>query len=233
MVNGHAKSKMISIITRCRNRLEYTAQVLDAVKRNTYIDYEHIIIDNASEDGTYEWFRWMAKNSWYDKVRYFRMPRNTGDWGGMLAGFEQAKGDYIVQLDNDIIPDHHWLSAMKTILEQTDYKVVMLKRSNVTGKWILKCQGEQRIIDNLHVCKVERAVACYMMHISNFKILAERIPESQGMKSKYIMAKLLNPIGKIQNLTCYELEATADMVQTHTDQRTKYNPGNSQIWEKV
>ena len=47
---------MISIITRCLNRLEYTAQVIDAVRRNTCVEYEHIIVDNASSDGTQEWF---------------------------------------------------------------------------------------------------------------------------------------------------------------------------------
>jgi len=65
---------MISVITRCRNRLEYTAQVLDAVKQNTKCEYEHIIIDNGSSDGTAEWFRWMSVNTnWYPKVKYISM----------------------------------------------------------------------------------------------------------------------------------------------------------------
>jgi len=229
----------VSIITRCRNRLEYTVQVLDAVKRNSFLPYEHIIVDNASEDGTQEWFRWMAQNtSWYHNLRYFRMPRNVGDWGGMLAGFAQSRGKYIVQLDNDIIPSPHWLSAMCAVLDDSQYKVIMLKRSNVFGKWVLKPLSEIRKVQGVQVCRVERAVACYMMHRDSFKVLADRIPEGQGMKSKYIMAKLLHPIGKILDITCHELEATEDMVLTGTDQRSKYPPmidgkPNPQVWEKV
>ena len=213
---------MISIITRCLNRLEYTAQVIDAVKQNTCVEYEHIIVDNASSDGTQEWFKWMNVNtSWYPNLRYFRMDRNCGDWGGMLAGFAQAKGDYIVQLDNDIIPCEGWLTAMLTVLEETDYKVVMLKRDNVACN--LKSLSTPENVGGLVITRVERAVACYMMSKKDFASL--NIPEKQGMKSKYIMARKLKPIAKILNKTCIELQADF--------QRQKYNPKNPQIWETV
>ena len=213
---------MISIITRCLNRLEYTAQVLDAVRRDTSLEYEHIIVDNASSDGTPEWFAWMNVNtSWYPNLRYFRMDRNYGDWGGMLAGFAQAKGDYIVQLDNDIIPCRGWLTAMLTVLEETDYNIVMLKRDNVA--WKLKSLSTPENVGGLVITRVERAVACYMMSRENFASL--NIPEKQGMKSKYIMARKLKPIAKILNKTCIELQADF--------QREKYNPNNPQIWETV
>lgn len=212
---------MISIITRCRNRLEYTAQVLDAVKRRTHIPYEHIIIDNASSDGTKEWFAWMAKNSWYEHVRYARMERNVGDWGGMLAGAAIAKGDYIVQLDNDIIPCNGWLTDLLTALTGTNYNVVMLRRENVA--WKLKPLSEVRVVAGLEVVKIERCVACYMMITKDFHKL--HIREDQGFDSKYMIAKQLRPLGKIINKTCIEIEAP--------DQRQKYSPKNPQVWEKV
>ena len=215
---------MISIITRCRNRLEYTVQVMDAVRRRTSVPYEHIIIDNASTDGTFEWFNWMSQNTnCFNTVRYFRMPRNTGDWGGMLAGFQQAKGDYIVQLDNDIIPAEGWLKAMLAVYNQSDFNIVMLKRANVA--WILKPIGPEQIIDKYTVAPVERAVACYLMSRDDFQRLANKIPERQGLKSKYIMARMLKPIGKIMDVSCIEIQAE--------DQREKYDPKNPQIWEKV
>ena len=221
---------MISIITRCRNRLEYTAQILDAVHNNTKCSYEHIIIDNDSSDGTLEWFMWMRNNTtWYqNEVKYRRSNHNLGDWGGMLAGFQKSKGDYIVQLDNDIIPCEGWLTDMLTVLKESSYKVVMLKRDNVA--WKLKSLSAVNKIGDLEVVKVERAVACYMMSRENFELCAKYIPESQGAKSKYIMAGLTKrwkglKIGKILNRTCIELQADF--------QRKKYDPKNPQIWKKV
>lgn len=216
---------MISIITRCRNRLEYTVQVMDAVRRRTKVDYEHIIIDNNSTDGTPEWFNWMSRNTnWYDgTVRYYRMDRNFGDWGGMLQGFLQSRGEYIVQLDNDIIPSEGWLKAMVAVIEQSNYRVVMLKRANVA--WKLKPLKQPEMVDKWNVAPVERAVACYLMHRTDFETLYKRIPERDGLKSKYRMAAILKPIGKIMDLSCIELQAE--------DQRIKYDPKNPQIWEKV
>jgi len=219
---------MISIITRCRNRLEYTAQVVDAVRRNTTIPYEHIIVDNASTDGTYEWFTWMSKNtSFYgDTIRYCRMDRNTGDWGGMLVGFELAKGDYIVQLDNDIIPCKGWLKDMVSVLVNTSYKGVMLKRKNVVGRWVLKPMSPVKNIGGLEVARVSKLVACFMIHRGYFDGVSKAIPESKGMVSKPNMAKMLFPLAKIQNRYCHELQALEG-------QRTKYNPKNPEVWEKV
>ncbi|GAG16452.1 unnamed protein product [marine sediment metagenome] len=228
---------MISIITRCRNRLEYTTQVLDAVKQNTKCDYEHIIVDNDSSDGTKEWFAWMAKNTdWYNKVKYHRMERNCGDWGGMLYGATVANnatvGNYIVQLDNDIIPCEGWLTAMLTVLQNKSYRVVMLKRDNVA--WKLKSLSVPVSTGGVVTTRVERAVACYMMSKEDFDLCSKYIPEAQGAKSKYIMAGLTRrwkglTIGKILNKTCYELQADAG----NDIQREKYSPKNPQIWEKI
>ena len=57
------------------------------------------------------------------------------------------------------------------------------------------------------------------------KLQKLHISEAQGMKSKYMIAKQLNPLGKIMNKTCIEIEAP--------DQRQKYSPKNPQVWEKV
>jgi hypothetical protein len=102
---------------------------------------------------------------------------------------------------------------------------MMLRRASCEGKWILKPLSPVQKVGDLEVVRVERNVACYMMLRENFSKLAQRIPESQGLKSKYITARVLKPVGKIWNRTCIEIEAA--------DQRQKYDPKNPQIWEKV
>ena len=223
----------VSIITRCRNRLEYTTQVVDAVRRLGG-DYEHIIVDNGSSDGTYEWFRWMNENtSWLTNLKYIKVNGNTGDWGGMLCGFNYSSGQYIVQLDNDIIPCEGWLESMVKVLAKSQYKIVMLKRKNVA--WKLKPLSAPQDIFGNQVVRVERAVACYMMSRDNFAQCVSHIPANRGARSKYIMAGLtkswrgLKPIGKIVNKMCYELQADAG----NDINRLKYSPKNKEIWEKI
>jgi hypothetical protein len=50
---------------------------------------------------------------------------------------------------------------MEYVLKNTDYKIVMLYRSNV--EWLLKPRGEIRELNGLNICTVDRCVACYMM----------------------------------------------------------------------
>ena len=221
---------MISIITRCYNRLEYTIQVVNAV-RDLGGDYEHIIIDNGSQDGTPEWFRWMNDNtSWYNNIKYYRFDNNIGDWKGMVKGFIHSEGDYIMQLDNDIIPQcKSWLADMVRVLEETKYRTVMLRRANVA--WKLKPKGPVFIvrnesidaIDDLEVAPVERPVACFMADRKTFKMLSEKVVRSD--RSKYEIRALVGNTAKILNRTCIEIEADF--------QRDKYNPKNKNIWAKL
>jgi len=95
-----------AIITRAFNRLEYTVTCV----RETDIhakdaDYEHIVIEQNSSDGTKEWLKSLEIEGYYKlKVKY--NTKNTGDAGGMKDGFDMISDDckYILQLDNDLIP---------------------------------------------------------------------------------------------------------------------------------
>ena len=215
----------VAIITRCLNRLEYTTQVVNAVKNNSTVPYEHIIIDQASTDGTQEWFAWMKDNTnWFD-LRYVRMSVNVGDWKGMCQGLKYISPDsrYVVQLDNDIIPEKGWLAAMIYVLENTDYKVVMLKRDNV--KWVLKPLSPKQMMPNgVEICKVERGVACFMARTELFHELAAKV-KNPG-RSKYEIRRIVKGrIAKNLNKKCIEIEAPY--------QRKKYSPKNPQVWEKL
>lgn len=216
---------MISIITRCRNRLEYTTQVINAVKNNSHSDHEHIIIDNASSDGTHEWFTWMQLNTNWFNLKYIRYSLNLGDWGGMVAGLKYIsnKSKYVVQLDNDIIPCDRWLEYMTYVLEHTKYRVVMLKRANV--QWVLNpLESKEMLLNGLEIAKVERPVACFMASTEDFRMFAEKVKRAE--RSKYEIRQLVKTqVAKIMNHTCIEIEAPF--------QRKKYNPKNKQIWEKL
>lgn len=194
---------------------------MNCVRLNTICEYEHVIIDNNSQDGTYEWFKWMKKNTtWLDKVKYVRMSTNLGDWGGMVKGLEFS-GDYVVQLDNDIIVPKGWLSKMYTVLEKTNYEIVMLKRKNVS--LFLNCKGPIKTIDGLEYCYVERPVACYLTTKKIMQKAAQMVKNPN--KSKYILGKL-GKTAKLQNVQCAEIEGL-----WHRQQ--KYSSKNPNIWEKI
>ncbi len=83
--------------------------------RQTYANYEIILVDNASHDGS---VYFVQTN--YTQIRLIPLCENTGFTGGNLAGFKEATGEYIVLLNNDAVLIDCWLEEMvATLLSDT------------------------------------------------------------------------------------------------------------------
>lgn len=96
----------IAVSTRGFNRLEYTTQCVDGVAQQILdFDFVHVVIDQASEDGTEQWFNWLWRNPkpYWSRLGYIRLKQNLGDWGGMVLSHAviAKKYDRLMQLDND------------------------------------------------------------------------------------------------------------------------------------
>lgn len=94
---------MISVIITTHNRADKLKRAIDSVLAQTYKDWELIIVDDASTDGTEE----LVKS--YPQVNYIRRNKNFGcDTRPKNQGAKHSKGEYIAYLDDDnaFRPDH-------------------------------------------------------------------------------------------------------------------------------
>lgn len=85
----------ISVCIPTYNRKDYLKETLESVFRQTYKDYEVIVLDDGSTDGTEE----MIKDMEFP-VRYC-WQENRGDAGAKNAAIKMAKGQYVSLLDSD------------------------------------------------------------------------------------------------------------------------------------
>ena len=91
-------SPKVSIVTICWNR---KADICESLRRIREIDYpnlEVIVVDNASTDGTPEMIE-----AEFPEVKLIKMFKNIGIEAYNI-GFKNAKGEYIVILDDDSFP---------------------------------------------------------------------------------------------------------------------------------
>lgn len=88
----------ISVVICTRNRKEDLLKSLKGFYKQDYEDFEIIIIDNASEDGTKE-----AVMSLYPEVNYTYLPVNINILAQNI-GVYKAKGDIIWRTDSDAFP---------------------------------------------------------------------------------------------------------------------------------
>jgi GT2 family glycosyltransferase/glycosyltransferase involved in cell wall biosynthesis len=116
MGGAQERSRDVSIIIPVLNKLQFTRQCLDRIRRNTgdSIDYEVIVVDNGSSDETEEWFKTVATS--VPRLRYHRNPQNLGFAKGNNLGAGLSHGEYLVFLNNDTLVQPGWLSEMLRVI---------------------------------------------------------------------------------------------------------------------
>ena len=109
-------SRDVSIIIPVLNKLQFTRQCLDRIWRNTNdsIDYEVIIVDNGSSDGTEDWFKTAPSPT--RSLRYHRNAQNLGFAKGNNIGAALSCGEHLVFLNNDTLVQPGWLSEMLRVI---------------------------------------------------------------------------------------------------------------------
>jgi GT2 family glycosyltransferase/glycosyltransferase involved in cell wall biosynthesis len=101
----------ISIIIITYNNLDYNRLCLESIYRNTiYPDFEIIVVDNASTDGTPEFLRSFAES--HPDIRVILNDANEGFAAGNNRGIGAASGEYIVLLNNDTVVTRGWLCRL-------------------------------------------------------------------------------------------------------------------------
>jgi len=103
----------VSIIIPNWNGLALLRPCLDALRQQTYRDYEIIVVDNASRDGSVS-----VLHDEYPEVRVLSLPTNRGYSGGSNAGIRAAKGEILVMLNNDTEADPRWLEELIETLDR-------------------------------------------------------------------------------------------------------------------
>ena len=86
---------------------------LDALQRQTFSDFEIIVVDNGSRDGSLD-----LLSSRYPQVDVLSLPQNRGYAGGCNAGFEIAHGETLVALNTDTEVTSTWLEELLAALER-------------------------------------------------------------------------------------------------------------------
>jgi glycosyltransferase involved in cell wall biosynthesis len=92
----------VSICIPTFNRKDYLKETLDSVFAQTYKDYEVVVVDDGSTDGTEK----MIKSGNYKNLRYY-WQINAGDAAAKNRLTELAQGKYITFIDSDdlLMPD--------------------------------------------------------------------------------------------------------------------------------
>ncbi|MDE2902201.1 MAG: glycosyltransferase family 2 protein [Chloroflexota bacterium] len=96
-----------SVVIVTWNGLRHLRRCLPALAGQTGVEFETIVVDNGSTDGTAEWIA-----EAYPRTVLKRLESNHGFSEANNIGFGLARAQLIATLNNDAVPDSDWLYSL-------------------------------------------------------------------------------------------------------------------------
>ncbi len=92
-------SPLVSILMTAYNRGNFIAEAIESVMASSYTNWELIICDDCSKDGTVEIASKYAKQD--RRIKIFKNTVNLGDYPNRNKAASHASGQYIMYVDSD------------------------------------------------------------------------------------------------------------------------------------
>lgn len=123
-------SNLVSIILPVYNGADHISESIESVLKQTYQNWELIVVDDCSTDNTPEIIENFRKSD--SRIRILRNERNLKLPMTLNAGFASAKGDYFTWTSDDNMYRSNALEKMVTVLDENpeidlvyaDYSVI-------------------------------------------------------------------------------------------------------------
>jgi len=139
-----ADQSKVAIVIVNWNKKEYLLNILNSLKHIDYNDYDFIVVDNASTDGSVD-----ALRESFPEMNLIINEENLGGAGGFNTGMRYAlsenKYKYIWLLDNDAVVEPDTLSELVSVMEEDD-------NVGIAGSMILNPDNKELIVEvGLHI----------------------------------------------------------------------------------
>ena len=152
--SGDRELKTVSVVVPVFNEREVLGELhrrLEAAL--TGVEFELVLVDDGSQDGTAEVLEALAKSD--PRVRVIALSRNFGHQAAITAGLDHARGDVIVMLDADLqdppelIPTmlEHWRQGSDVVYAVRTDRRGETRAKLVTARWFYRLFSRLAQID--------------------------------------------------------------------------------------
>lgn len=181
-----------TVITVVKNGLSKIGLTIQSLNNQTFRDYEHIIFDGNSTDGTSEFI----KKNLIDKALYFR-ESDTGVYNALNKSLKKAKGEYIIILHSgDFFYSKNSLSLLSKFIDFNKsydffYSNILFynyKKMSVSRVWRIPTKNS----NNLNFLKIAHTTICIKNKISKRNFYDEKFKISADIDYLYNLCKNFN-----------------------------------------
>ena len=111
-------NELVSIIMPSYNTAKYIGESIESVQRQTYQNWELIIVDDCSTDNTDEVVKSYLSD---ERINYFKNEKNSGAAVSRNRALREAKGKWIAFLDSDDLWMPEKLKKQISFMEKNGY----------------------------------------------------------------------------------------------------------------
>jgi glycosyltransferase involved in cell wall biosynthesis len=167
----------LSVVVPCFNETETIGELVRrvaTVARRTFGDYELILVDDGSHDGTWEKIAALAET--HPQIIGVKLSRNHGHQLALTAGLSLVRGRCVLAIDADLqdAPEH--LPAMYALMLREGADVVYGKRRIRSGETALK-KGTSSLFYRLLACTTDVDLP---VDAGDFRLMSRRIADLLG-----------------------------------------------------
>jgi glycosyltransferase involved in cell wall biosynthesis len=110
---SEARAPLVSVVIPVKDGLPYIREALGSLWKQTFQDFEVLVIDDGSTDGTPQWVASLK----HPKIRLLEAV-GAGVFAATLTGYRMARGNLIAHLDADDVSLPQRLEAQVLFLDQ-------------------------------------------------------------------------------------------------------------------
>lgn len=136
---GEGFKPLLSVVMPCYNEEKNIRKSIDSVLRQSFIDFEFIIVDDCSSDNTLE----IVKSYDDKRIIVLHNEKNSGVARSLNKGLEIANGKYIARMDADDICENNRFEKQIAYLEEHPNCIVCGSLSDVSNGERIRIQGKK------------------------------------------------------------------------------------------
>lgn len=131
-------SPSVSIVMPTFNSKRYIGAAVESVLAQTFGDWELLIVDDASTDGTVDFL--VQRYGSESRINIHKLAINQGAAGARNVAIEAARGRYIAFLDSDDVWQPEKLAVQIALLQATDASMVFSQYETMNVEGVLTGQ---------------------------------------------------------------------------------------------
>lgn len=161
------KEPKISFIVVSHNFEKYIEDCLESIKKQTYKNFEIIVVDDYSRDKTsLKINNFMMMNEGLD-VKFICNRKNKGQLASFLEGLKSADGEFVCQIDgDDILFEDYAVTHIEAHLKAS-VALTSSQHIDIDGENVVHCCSS---VDapNLNVCNIKLSCEAEGLPVSKF-----------------------------------------------------------------